>query len=185
MRQSPEQLEPGRDDQSTYFVRFNAGKQSLALDLPHPLARGVVEDLARVSDVVVENFLPGVMLKLGLDYESLSLIRPDLIYCSISGYGQTGPLRDWPAFAHTIAAMAGITHLEANQEAAPHVGYFQTADVLAATHPFGALLAALYRRSRPCLCTSTAVSMLYCLTSTELLCFAGPANGRSGVPGPR
>src|SRR3972149_945333 len=66
MRQSPEQLEPGRDDQSTYFVRFNAGKQSLALDLTHPLARGVVEDPGRVPAGGVENFLPGGMLKLGL-----------------------------------------------------------------------------------------------------------------------
>ena len=185
MRQSPEQLEPGRDDQSTYFVRFNAGKQSLALDLTHPLARGVVEDLARVSDVVVENFLPGVMLKLGLDYESLSRIRPDLIYCSISGYGQTGPLRDWPAFAHTIAAMAGITHLEANQDAAPHVGYFQTADVLAATHAFGAILAALYQRSRTGRGTHIDVSMLECLIATEDMYFGGVLNGWPGTPGPR
>ncbi len=184
MRQAPEQLEAGREDQSTYFVRFNAGKQSLGLDLAHPLARGVVEDLARVSDVVVENFLPGVMRRLGLDYESLSRVRPDLVYCSISGYGQTGPLSDWPAFAHTIAAMSGITHIEANQ-AAPHVGYFQTADVLAATHAFGAILAALYQRSRTGRGTHIDVSMLECLIATEDMYFGGILNDGPGSPGPR
>ncbi|MBI4590192.1 MAG: CoA transferase [Candidatus Rokubacteria bacterium] len=185
MRQAPEQLEPGREDQSTYFVRFNAGKQSLALDLAHSLARGVVEDLAKVSDVVVENFLPGVMLKLGLDYASLSRIKPELVYCSISGYGQTGPLSDWPAFAHTIAAMAGVTHLEANREPSPRVGYFQTADVLAATHAFGAIVAALFQRSRTGRGTHIDVSMLECLVATEDMCYGSVLNGGPGIPGPR
>lgn len=185
MRQAPEQIEPGREDQSTYFIRFNAGKQSLGLDLTHLLARGVVEDLARLSDVVVENFLPGVMLKLGLDYESLSQIRPDLVYCSISGYGQTGPLSDWPAFAHTIAAVSGVTHLESNQQRTPHVGYFQTADVLAATHAFGAIMAALFQRSRTGRGTYIDVSMLECLIATEDMYYGSLLNGGPGMPGPR
>lgn len=184
-REAPDQLEPGRQDQSTYFIRFNTGKLSLALDLAHPLARGVIEDLARVSDVAVENFRPGVMLKLGFDYASLARIKPDLVYCSVSGYGQTGPLRDWPAFAHTVAAMSGITDLERNQEAAPRVGYFQTADVLAATHAFGAILAGLLQRERTGRGTYIDVSMLECLVATEDIAYGSVLNGGSGVPGPR
>lgn len=185
MRSAPEQLEPGRQDQSTYFIRFNAGKRSLGLDLAHPLARGVVEDLARASDVIVENFLPGVMQKLGLDYASLARIREDLVYCSISGYGQTGPLSDWPAFAHTIAAMSGVTYLESNQGPVPHLGYFQTADVLAATHAFGAILAALFQRSRTGRGAYIDVSMLECLVATEDMYYGGLLNGAAGIPGPR
>lgn len=185
MREAPEQLEPGRQDQSTYFIRFNTGKLSLALDLAHPRARGVVENLVRISDVVVENFRPGVMRKLGFDYERLTRIKPDLVYCSISGYGQTGPLRDWPAFAHTIAAMSGVTELERNQEPVPRVGYFQTADVLAATHALGAILAGLLQRARTGRGTYIDVSMLECLVTTEDITYGSVLNGGPGIPGPR
>lgn len=185
IREAPDQLEPGRQDQSTYFVRFNAGKLSLALDLAHPEARGIIEDLARVSEVVVENFRPGVVRKLGFDYERLARVKPDLVYCSISGYGQTGPLRDWPAFAHTVAAMSGLTDLERNQEPIPRVGYFQTADVLAATHAFGAILAGLLQRERTGRGTYIDVSMLECLVATEDITYGSLLNGGAGVPGPR
>lgn len=185
MREAPEQIEPGRNDQSTYFIRFNTGKLSLALDLTHPEVRGVVEDLVRVSDVLVENFRPGVMRKLGFDYESLARIKPDLVYCSISGYGQTGPLKDWPAFAHTVAAMSGVTELERNQESAPRAGYFQTADVLAATHAFGAILAGLLQRERTGRGVSIDVSMLECLVATEDITYGSVLNSGPGVPGPR
>src|SRR5207249_8376663 len=82
------QLEPGREDQATYFVRINVGKRSVALDLTKPQARPVVLDLARRSDVVVENFVPGVVARLGCDHATLSAVKPDLVYCSISGFGQ-------------------------------------------------------------------------------------------------
>ena len=136
-------MEEGRTDQGTYFIRINAGKSSLALDLSHPKAPEVVADLARVLDVVVENFLPGVVAKLGCDYAALSAVKPDLVYCSISGFGQSGPLRLQPAFHHIVNAMSGIMHLEQQTDPAPRPGYLQAADVLAGTHAFGAILAAL------------------------------------------
>lgn len=86
MRRSPHQLEPGRDDQSTYFCRVNAGKESVALDLGHPRGREVVLDLARHADVFIENFTPGVVAKLGCDYEAVRAVKPDIVYCSISGF---------------------------------------------------------------------------------------------------
>jgi CoA:oxalate CoA-transferase len=73
------QLEPGRTDQSTYFARLNAGKQSIAIDLAHPQARDVALDLVRTADVVVENFSPGVMARYGLDDKALRALRPDLV----------------------------------------------------------------------------------------------------------
>ena len=148
MRRGFLQLDPARGDQSTYFIRINAGKRSVAIDLAHPDAKPLVFDLLRRADVVVENFVPGVMAKLGLDYATVAAIRPGIVYCSISGYGQTGPLSNAPAFAHLIAAMSGLMHLEQGDEPAPRAPYLQAADVLAGTHAFGAILAALVRRGR-------------------------------------
>ena len=148
MRRGPLQIEDGRDDQSTYFVRCNAGKESLALDLAHPAARPVVHDLARRADVAIENFVPGVVAKLGCDYETLSALKPDLVYCSISGYGQTGPWKSRPAFAHLINAASGMMYLEQGDDPAPRPANLQAADVLAGTHAFGAIMAALWRRAR-------------------------------------
>src|SRR5215470_8606538 len=154
-RRGHAQMEEGRTDQGTYFIRINAGKSSVALDLAHAKAREVIVDLARASDVVVENFLPGVVAKLGCDYRALSAVKPDLVYCSISGFGQSGPLR------------------------------LQPADVLAGTHAFGAILAALYRRSRTGRGAYLDVSMLECMVGAEDINYGGMLNAGSEYPGPR
>jgi len=185
MRRAYLQLEDGRTDQSTYFVRINAGKLSVALDLTHPDARAVVLDLARIADVVVENFVPGVVGRLGCDYATLSTVRPDLVYCSISGYGQTGPLRDGQAFAHIINAVSGLMHLEQSPDAAPRVGYLQAADVLAGTHAFGAIVAALLRRGRTGRGAYLDVSMLEALVAAEDITYGAVLNGGEAFPGPR
>ncbi len=179
------QLEAGRTDQATYFIRINAGKASLALDLAHPTAREVVLDLARAADVVVENFLPGVVAKLGCDYATLTAVRPDLVYCSISGFGQTGPMRHQPAFHHIINAMSGVMHLEQQDDPAPRPGYLQAADVLAGTHAFGAIVAALWRRTRTGKGAHLDVSMLECLVAAEDINYGGMLNAGSEYPGPR
>ena len=178
------QLEPGREDQSTYFVRINAGKQSIAVDLGHPLARDVIFDLTRAADVVVENFAPGVMGRLGLDHPRLAAVKPGLVYCSISGFGQTGPLRERPAFAHIIQSVSGLMHLEQGGEP-PRVLYLQAADVLAGTHAFGAILAALLRRGRTGEGAYLDVSMLETLVAAEDLAFGSLLNGGEDAPGPR
>ena len=185
MRRGFLQLEEGRTDQATYFIRINAGKQSVALDLAHPQAREVVRDLARLSDVVVENFVPGVVTRLGCDYAALSSVKPDLVYCSISGFGQTGPLRSMQAFAHIIQAISGVMHLEQQGDAAPRVNYLQTADVLAATHAFGAILAALWRRARTGRGAYLDVAMLECLVAAEDVTFGSVLNGGPEYVGPR
>ncbi|MBP8310934.1 MAG: CoA transferase, partial [Burkholderiaceae bacterium] len=105
------QLDAQRTDQSAYFARMNAGKQSIAIDLAHPRARALVLDLVARADVVVENFSPGVMAKYGLDAASLRAIRPSLVCCSISGFGQTGPLSSMQAYAHLINAFSGMMDL--------------------------------------------------------------------------
>jgi crotonobetainyl-CoA:carnitine CoA-transferase CaiB-like acyl-CoA transferase len=179
------QLEDGRTDQSTYFIRINAGKLSLALDLAHAQAAPVVRDLARSADVVVENFVPGVVARLGCDYATLAAIKPDLVYCSISGFGQTGPLRERPAFAHIVNTVSGLMDLERQGEAAPRVAYLQASDVLAGTHAFGAIVAALLRRARTGEGAYLDVSMLECLIAAEDAGFAALLNGGEPYTGPR
>jgi crotonobetainyl-CoA:carnitine CoA-transferase CaiB-like acyl-CoA transferase len=179
------QLEEGRTDQATYFVRVNAGKLGVALDLSHPRGRQVVLDLARAADVAVENFLPGVVTRLGCDYAALAQVRPDIVYCSISGFGQTGPLRDTPAFHHIINAVSGIMHLERQTDPAPRVGYLQAADVLAGTHAFGAILAALVRRGRTGQGAYLDVSMLEAMIAAEDITYGAVINGADVYPGPR
>lgn len=99
------QLDPQRTDQSAYFA--------------HPLAREVILDMLSKADVVIENFSPGVMAKYGFDAASLRALRPALVYCSISGFGQTGPLRSMQAYAHLINAFSGMMELECGGTAAP------------------------------------------------------------------
>jgi crotonobetainyl-CoA:carnitine CoA-transferase CaiB-like acyl-CoA transferase len=185
MRRGYLQLEDGRADQSTYFVRINVGKESVAIHLDRPEGRAVALDLVRVADVVIENFLPGVMARFGLDAAALAAVKPDLVYCSISGYGQDGPLREHPAFALVVAAMSGVMHLEQQDNPAPQPGYLQTADVLAGTHAFGAILAALWRRARTGEGARLDVSMLEALVAAEDVSFGGILNGGAEYPGPR
>jgi CoA:oxalate CoA-transferase len=184
-RTAPLQLDPQRSDQSTYFVRLNAGKRSVALDLAQPEGCAVALDLMRVTDVVVENFRPGVMARMGLDYKAATAVRPDLVYCSISGYGQTGPWRDRAAFAHVVHATSGLMHLERGVDDPPRVMYLQAADVLAGTHAFGAILAALFRRARTGRGAHLDVSMLEALIGAEDISFGSVLNDGPGYPGPR
>ena len=179
------QLDPGRTDQSSYFARLNAGKQSIAIDLAHPQARDIVLDLVRTADVVVENFSPGVMARYGLDAAQLLALRPDLVYCSISGFGQTGPMKSMQAYAHLINAISGMMDLDRGGAAAPRVSYLQTADVLAGAHAFGAICAALLRRGRNGRGAYLDVSMLECLIAADDLTYGSLLNGGAVLREPR
>ena len=184
-RRGPHQLEPGRDDQSSYFVRVNAGKESVAVDLSRPEGRQVVLDLARHADVFIENFAPGVVARLGCDHEAVRAVKPDIVYCSISGFGQTGPWRQRPAFAHIANAVSGLMHLEQGDEVSPRASNLQAADVLAGTHAASAILAALWRRGRTGGGAHVDVSMLEALVSADSLTFASVLNGGEEHGNPR
>lgn len=179
------QLDSERSDQSSYFVRLNAGKQGIAIDLAHPRARAVVLDLVRKADVVVENFSPGVMARYGLDATTLRALKPGLIYCSISGFGQTGPLASMQAYAHLINAISGMMDLDRCGETVPRVSYLQAADVLAGTHAFGAICAALFRRSRGGAGATLDVSMMECLIAADDITYGSLLNGGAVERQPR
>lgn len=136
---------------STYFAQMNCGKQSITLDLKTADGLATAKALAASADVLVENFKPGVMKRLGLDYRTLSRDNPALIYCSISGFGQTGPWAQRPAYAPVIHACSGfdLAHLEHQGGAGKpaKTGLF-VADVVGALNAHGAILTALIERER-------------------------------------
>ncbi len=140
---------PVRNGCSSLFGQLNAGKKSLVLDLKAQEAVEAVRRLVATADILVENFRPGVMRRLNLDYGSLQPLNPGLIYCSISGYGQTGPSAELPAYAPVIHAASGydMAHLsyQPGRSRPDYCGIYH-ADVLTGVYAFGAISAALYQR---------------------------------------
>src|SRR3546814_1177223 len=110
---------PRRNRRAGFFVQQHRGKQSICLDLSSDEGRAVVRELADHVDVVVENFSPGVMDRKGWGYEELSSTNPGLVLCSISGFGQTGPLRDKPAFDFVAQAYGGVLHMTGDPDGPP------------------------------------------------------------------
>jgi CoA:oxalate CoA-transferase len=142
---------PLRDGNSTYFGQLNAGKRSLALDLKSAEAIKLVHRLIAETDILVENFRPGVMDRLGLGYEALREINPRLIYCSISGYGQTGPAAERAAYAMIVHAESGFDRSlmrYAGDRDRPASGAIFVADILGGIFGFAAIQTALVQRGR-------------------------------------
>jgi crotonobetainyl-CoA:carnitine CoA-transferase CaiB-like acyl-CoA transferase len=130
------------------FLAQNAGKRSITLNLKHPKAREAFARLITTADVVVENFRPGVMERLGLGYGMLKAIKPDLIYCAISGFGQDGPLRLNPAYDQIVQGLSGVMSVTGDAQSAPlRVGY-PVADTMGGITAAYAISAALFRRER-------------------------------------
>jgi crotonobetainyl-CoA:carnitine CoA-transferase CaiB-like acyl-CoA transferase len=145
MRSRPVQ----RNGAGTMFGQLNAGKRSIMLDLKRPEAIAAVKKLVTAVDIVVENYRPGVMKRLGLDYPELAKINPRLIYCAISGYGQTGPGAGRPAYAPVIHASTGydMAHLyyQQGRERPDNCGIF-VADYASGAYALGGILAAVHQR---------------------------------------
>jgi CoA:oxalate CoA-transferase len=162
---------PVRNHSSSVFGGLNVGKKSLVLDLKSPKGIGVVRRLIASSDVLVENFRPGVMRRLKLDYASVHELNPRLIYCSISGYGQTGPSAGLPAYAPVIHAASGydMAHLsyQPGRTRPDYCGVYH-ADVAAGAYAFGAVSAALYQRHTSQKGQHIDVSMLESMLSLTL-----------------
>ncbi len=136
----------GETDLSAYFLSANRNKYSVAIDIATPEGQAAVRRLADAADVVVENFKPGGLAKYGLDAESLMAGRPGLIYCSISGYGQTGPNRDKPGYDLMAQAYGGIMSLTGDPEGQPMKVGVAVADVVCGLYATVGILAALRHR---------------------------------------
>ena len=108
-----------RDGLSWYFAAFNRNKRSLTLNLRHPAGRAVLAKLIAQSDVLVENFRPGVMAAIGFDEARLKALNPALVCCSLSGFGSSGPYRDRPSFDFVAQAMSGFMSVTGAPDGAP------------------------------------------------------------------
>ncbi|ESZ22240.1 MULTISPECIES: CoA transferase [unclassified Mesorhizobium] len=147
------------------FLAQNAGKRSVVLDLKKEADRGRFLDLVASADALVENFRPGVMDRLGLGYARLKEVRPSLVYCAISGFGQTGPMRDNPAYDQIIQGLSGIMSITGTAQTAPlRVGY-PVADTLGGLVGAFAITAALVKQKTTGEGAFLDVSMLECTLS--------------------
>lgn len=130
------------------FLAQNPGKRSITVDLKKPAGKEVLRRLVRSADVLVENFRPGVMQRLGLGYESLLADNPRLVYCAISGFGQDGPLRDLPAYDQIIQGMSGTMSITGAPDNAPYRVGYPMADTIGGMTAAFAIAAALADRQR-------------------------------------
>ncbi|MDX6218770.1 MAG: CoA:oxalate CoA-transferase, partial [Frankiales bacterium] len=134
---------PFLDGRSLYFARVNHGKESLAADLRDPEDLALVRRLVAAADVLVENFRPGVMDRLGLSYDECHALNPGLVYCSISGFGHTGPWSLRPAYDAVVQGMSGLMSITGSSDGPPVKPGSPVADLSAGLYAFGGICAAL------------------------------------------
>ena len=140
--------ELNKADMGVSFLAQNPGKRSITLDLKHPKGKEVLRRLVRTADVLMENFRPGVMDRLGLGHAGLMQHNPRLVYCAISGFGQDGPLRDLPAYDQIIQGMSGIMSITGAPGNAPYRVGYPVADTIGGITAAFAVAAALADRNR-------------------------------------
>ena len=153
---------PFKEGVSGYFENVNRGKKSIAIDLKHPTGRDILLGLIEKSDVLVENFRPGVMKKLGLDYETLRSKFPGLIYAACSGFGQTGPYARRGAYDMIIQGMGGIVSITGEPDRPPVRVGVSIGDIAAALYSCIGILTALFTRTQTGTGQMVDIGMLDC-----------------------
>jgi crotonobetainyl-CoA:carnitine CoA-transferase CaiB-like acyl-CoA transferase len=141
------QFPPFRNDESHYFLSVNRGKKSIVIDLKSAAGLALAKDLAARCDILIENYRPGVMDRLGLGYTELAAVNPRLIYCAISGFGMTGPLRDRPSFDIVQQALSGALSVNGEPGGAPTKLGIPLGDLVGGINGPISILAALHERS--------------------------------------
>ena len=136
------------DGMAPAFIAANAGKKSIALDLKDPADGAVARAIVERSDVLLENFRPGVIDRLGLGYDAVRAYNPDIVFCSVSGYGQSVPQRDWPAIDNIVQATSGMMLLSGQDGDPPIRVGFPIVDTLTGQTAANAILGALLRKAR-------------------------------------
>jgi crotonobetainyl-CoA:carnitine CoA-transferase CaiB-like acyl-CoA transferase len=144
LRKYPSTLE----NESRAFLGVNRGKRGVALDLKKPEALAVLLDLVRTADVLVHNFRPTVPPRLGISYEQLREVNPRLVYCAVTGYGETGPLKDKAGYDQVLQTMTGMCTLQGRSEGPPEILYGSIVDYYASALVAGSVASALYERER-------------------------------------
>ena len=137
---------PYKNGQSAYFVSLNRGKKSIAIDLKNPEGKQIIKELAKVSDVVLENFRPGTTRKLGLSYDVLSQINPRIIYAAVSGFGHSGPYSERPAYDMLAQGMGGIMSITGQPGGEPTRVGSSIGDIIAGMFGAIGIISAIYER---------------------------------------
>jgi formyl-CoA transferase len=150
----------GKKRMGASFFASNSGKKSITLNLKHERGKEVFRRLVKDADVVVENFRPGTMTKLGLDYAALKGVNPSLVYCAVSGFGQSGPLSQRPTYDQIIQGFCGLMSLTGDATTAPIRAGFTVCDAMAAITAAFAICAALFRKQKSGTGEMIDVSML-------------------------
>ncbi len=139
---------PFAGSESAYYLCVNRNKRSIVVNFKTEEGRTIIHELVKRSDVLVENFRPGTLRRFSLDYDTASVINPSLIYCSLTGFGQTGPLRDKPGYDFMIQAMGGLMSITGEPEGEPMKVGVAVADLFAGQNAVIAILAALQARAQ-------------------------------------
>ena len=147
MRNGPLSREWSDRGMAPGWLAINANKRNIALDLKDPKALEIVKRLVKNADVVTENFRPGVMERLGIGYEALSAINPQLIYCAVSGFGQNGPERNTPSYDGRIQAVSGIMSITGHEGTGPTRAGFAVCDAIGGMTSAFAVASALFQRT--------------------------------------
>lgn len=173
------------EGESAYFLSINRNKRSLTLSLKEPAGKEVFYDLVRVSDVVFDNYRPGVAERLGVDYETLREINPRIIACSISGFGQEGPYRDKPAFDLVLQAMSGAMSITGEPGRPPVRMGVPMGDLAGGMYAVQAIASALYAREQTGEGCFIDLGLMDCLTSlltymAQYYLVGGPVPGPQG-----
>lgn len=139
---------PFWNGESTQFVSFNRNKRSLSVNLKEPESIDIILSLARNADVVVESFRSGALDRMGLGYTAIKKIKPDILYCSISGFGRTGPLAEKPGYDLLIQAYSGLMNLTGDPDGLPMRVGFSLVDLFTGMMAYGSIMTALYHREQ-------------------------------------
>jgi CoA:oxalate CoA-transferase len=153
---------PLKDGKSAYFMSINRGKESIALDLKNPEHREILETMLEQADILVENFRPGVMDKLGYSADVIASRYPSLVYGSISGFGQTGPWRDQPAYDMVVQALSGMMSINGYPDGPPTRVGTSIGDLCAGVYAALAIVSAINERRRTGRGSRVDMSMLDC-----------------------
>ncbi|MAM11240.1 MAG: CoA transferase [Rhizobiaceae bacterium] len=132
--------------ETSSFLAMNRGKRSIALDLKSPEGREIARKLIENADVLIENFKTGTLARMGLDYETVAKLNPRLVYCSITGFGQTGPMAHLPGYDPIFQAMSGLLSITGSSEDEPALVGYSISDITAGQYAVAAILAALNHR---------------------------------------
>ncbi|XP_030612305.1 succinyl-CoA:glutarate CoA-transferase isoform X2 [Archocentrus centrarchus] len=159
---------PFVSSESAYFLSVNRNKKSIAVDLKHPRGAQIIRELTGVCDVLLENYVPGKLHQMGLGYEQLSAVNPRLIYCSITGYGQTGPHAQSPGYDSIASAVSGMMHITGSEDGDPVRPGVAMTDLATGLYAHGAVMAALLQRVK----TGRGVHIDCNLLSSQVSCLS-------------